>query len=183
MELKRFLLEELEREAERSRAALEHVPSARDDWKPHDTSMAFGYLANLVATMPSWIGMQLLRDELDIAPIDGPTVTMDRDTTSAHLLETLRTHVAEARQALVQTTDGHLAMPWRLKARGEVVAEAARSLMIQDTLNHWAHHRGQMTVYLRLLEAKVPALYGPSADDRSFGPYPVGRHSDTPARP
>ncbi len=172
MELNRFLLEEFEREAERSRAALEHVPSGRDDWKPHDKSMAFGYLTNLVATMPSWIGMQLLRDELDVAPVDGPSVTVDRTATSAGLLETLSKSVAEARQALIDTTDAHLATPWQLKARGQVVAEAARSLMIQDTLNHWAHHRGQMTVYLRLLGAKIPALYGPSADDRSFGPYP-----------
>jgi uncharacterized damage-inducible protein DinB len=172
MELNRFLLEELEREAERSSAALAHVPSARDDWKPHDKSMAFGYLANLVASMPSWISMQLSRDELDVAPLEGPTVTMDRTATSARLLETLSKNVAEARRALIETTDAHLATPWRLKARGQIVAEAARSLMIQDTLNHWAHHRGQLTVYLRLVGATVPALSGPSADDRSFGPYP-----------
>lgn len=172
MELNRFLLEVFEREAVRSRVALEPVPSGRDDWKPHEKSMEFGYLANLVATIPTWIGMQLMRDELDIAPVDGPTIAMDRTATSAGLLEALSKNVAEARHALIQTTDSHLAKPWRLKAQGQVVAEAARSLMIQDTLNHWAHHRGQLTVYLRLLGAKVPALYGPSADDRSFGPYP-----------
>lgn len=172
MELNRFLLEVFEREATRSHAALEPVPGGHDDWKPHEKSMAFGYLANLVATIPTWIAMQVMRDELDIAPVEGPGITMDRTATSAGLLEALSTHAAEARHALLQTTDSHLAKPWRLKARGEVVAEAARSLMIQDTLNHWAHHRGQLTVYLRLLGARVPALYGPSADDRSFGPYP-----------
>jgi len=57
---------------------------------------------------------------------------------------------------------------WRLLARGQVVAEESRYLMIQDTINHWAHHRGQMTVYLRLMDAKVPALYGPSANDRQL---------------
>ena len=62
----------------------------------------------------------------------------------------------------------HLKTKWQLKARGEVVQEAPRYEMIQDTINHWAHHRGQMTVYLRLMGAKVPAIYGPSADDKSF---------------
>jgi uncharacterized damage-inducible protein DinB len=75
---------------------------------------------------------------------------------------------ADAREALDKTTDEHLKTTWKLKARGEVVMEAPRFEMIQDTINHWAHHRGQMTVYLRLMGAKVPALYGPSADDKSF---------------
>ena len=76
--------------------------------------------------------------------------------------------MAEARAALEQTTDEHLMTKWQLKARGQVVQEAARYLMIQDTFNHWSHHRGQLTVYLRLLGAKVPAVYGPSADDKNF---------------
>jgi uncharacterized damage-inducible protein DinB len=76
---------------------------------------------------------------------------------------------AKARAALEKTTDEHLNTNWKLLARGNVVMEAPRYLMIQDTLNHWSHHRGQMTVYLRLLDAKVPAVFGPSADDRSFG--------------
>ncbi len=75
---------------------------------------------------------------------------------------------AEARSALEKTTDEHLDTKWKLLARGQVVWEAPRHEMIQDTINHWAHHRGQMTVYLRLMGAKVPALYGPSADEQSF---------------
>jgi uncharacterized damage-inducible protein DinB len=75
---------------------------------------------------------------------------------------------AEARAAFKGTTDEHLMTPWRLLARGQVVMEAPRYVMIRDTINHWAHHRGQMTVYLRLMGAKVPALYGPSADDHEF---------------
>jgi uncharacterized damage-inducible protein DinB len=74
----------------------------------------------------------------------------------------------DARAALEKTTDEHLMTSWRLLARGQVVMELPRYVMIQDTITHWAHHRGQMTVYLRLLGAKVPALYGPSADDSRF---------------
>ena len=77
--------------------------------------------------------------------------------------------MAGARKAALQdTTDGHLMTPWRLLAGGKVVMETSRHVMIRDTINHWAHHRGQMTVYLRLMGAKVPALYGPSADDKRF---------------
>ena len=88
--------------------------------------------------------------------------------TSAALVEALDKSAADARSALKGTTDEYLMTPWRLLARGKVVMETPRHVMIQDTINHWAHHRGQMTVYLRLLGAKVPALYGPSADDNSF---------------
>ena len=88
--------------------------------------------------------------------------------TSAALIQALDQTAADARKALEKATDDHLKTTWRLKARGTVVQEAPRYEMIQDTLNHWAHHRGQMTVYLRLMGAKVPALYGPSADEQSF---------------
>jgi uncharacterized damage-inducible protein DinB len=88
--------------------------------------------------------------------------------TSAALVQALERTAAEARAALEKTSDEHLQTNWQLKARGAVVQEAARYQMIQDTINHWAHHRGQMTVYLRLMGAKVPAIYGPSADDKNF---------------
>jgi uncharacterized damage-inducible protein DinB len=88
--------------------------------------------------------------------------------TSAEWIEALDQTAAGARSALQRTTDEHLKTNWRLLAHGQVVMEAPRYEMIQDTINHWAHHRGQMTVYLRLMGAKVPAIYGPSADDNSF---------------
>jgi uncharacterized damage-inducible protein DinB len=88
--------------------------------------------------------------------------------TSAELLKALDESAAAANAALQKTTDEHLMTNWRLLARGQVVMEAPRWVMIQDTINHWAHHRGQMTVYLRLMGATVPALYGPSADDKRF---------------
>ena len=168
MTLTEFFRSELDREVERSRKALKEVPEGKFDWKPHEKSMIFGYLANMVATIPMWLTMQIDKDELDVAPAEGSNMPQERPETSAALVEALDKAAAGARSALEKTTDDHLLTSWRLLARGKVVMEAPRYEMIQDTINHWAHHRGQMTVYLRLMGAKVPAIYGPSADDNSF---------------
>ena len=168
MKLTEFFLAELDSEVERSRRALEQVPEGKHDWKPHEKSMIFGYLANMVATMPMWLAMQIKQDELDVAPADGSKMKQEPMDTSEAFLKALDKAATDARAALEQTTEEHLMTSWRLLARGKVVAEASRYVMMQDTINHWAHHRGQMTVYLRLMGAKVPALYGPSADDNRF---------------
>jgi len=168
MKLTEFLQNELDREVERSRRALKEVPEGKYDWKPHEKSMIFGYLVNMVATIPVWVTMQINQDELDVAPAEGSKIEQKRLDTSAGLIEALDKAAADARTAFQQTSDDHLKTSWRLLARGKVVMEAPRYEMIQDTINHWAHHRGQMTVYLRLMGAKVPAIYGPSADDNSF---------------
>jgi uncharacterized damage-inducible protein DinB len=168
MKLTEFFREELDREVERSRKALEQVPDGKYQWKPHDKSMIFGYLADMVATIPTWITMEINRDQLDIAPAEGQGTRKAPKETSADLVKALDEAAAEARSALEKTTDEHLATNWKLLARGNVVWEGTRIEMIQDTINHWAHHRGQMTVYLRLMGAKVPALYGPSADESGF---------------
>jgi len=168
MKLTEFLQNELDREVERSRRALKEVPEGKYDWKPHEKSMIFGYLVNMVATIPVWVTMQINQDELDVAPAEGSKIEQKRLDTSAGLIEALDKAAADARKAFQQTSDDHLKTSWRLLARGKVVMEAPRYEMIQDTINHWAHHRGQMTVYLRLMGAKVPAIYGPSADDNSF---------------
>lgn len=168
MELKEFFLAAMEREVDRSRRALEQVPKGKYEWKPHDKSMIFGYLANMVATIPTWVAMEITQNELDVAPADGPKMEQKRMDTSEALLKALDKAAEDARSALEKTSEDHLMTPWRLLARGQVVMESPRHVMIQDTINHWAHHRGQMTVYLRLMGAKVPALYGPSADDNRF---------------
>jgi len=168
MRLNEFLLAEFNREVDRSRRALEQVPEGKYDWKPHEKSMIFGYLADMVATIPSWIALQVTKNDLDVAPADGSTMKPEPKKTSAALVQALDKTAADARAALEKTTDEHLNTPWQLKARGNVVQEGPRYAMIQDTINHWAHHRGQMTVYLRLMGATVPALYGPSADDKRF---------------
>ncbi|HEY8549193.1 MAG TPA: DinB family protein [Vicinamibacterales bacterium] len=169
MQLTQVLLEELERETPRSRRMLEEMPEGKADWKPHEKSMTFGYLAELVAIMPSWITMVIKMPELDIAPKDGSRIPRTPLNTRADYLQALDKAVSDARAALSETDDAHLATNWRLLAGGRVAIETSRAEMIADTLNHWVHHRAQMTVYLRLLGAKVPALYGPSADERPFG--------------
>lgn len=168
MKLTEFLSAELDREVDRSRRALEQAPEGKYDWKPHEKSMIFGYLVNMVATIPMWITMQIDQADLDIAPKDGGKFEQKRLDTSADLVEALDKAAAGAREAFEKTSDEHLMTNWQLKAGGQVVMEAPRYEMIQDTMLHWAHHRGQMTVYLRLMGAKVPALYGPSADDKEF---------------
>ena len=168
MKLIELLLAELDREEARSRRALEEMPEGKQDWKPHDRSMALGYLAELVATMPSWVAMTVARDELDLTPQGGSQWPRKPLRSRADYLDALREAAGEARVALGGTTDEHLMTPWRLLVSGQVVMEAPRHEVIRDSLNHLAHHRGQMTVYLRLLGAKVPALYGPSADDQRF---------------
>ena len=168
MKLTELFLAQLEGEVARSRRVLEEVPLGKYDWKPHDRSMIFGYLADMVATIPTWITMEINKDELDVAPAEGSKTKREPKDTSEALVKALDEAWADARSALEKTTDEHLMTPWRLLARGQVVMELPRYVMIQDTITHWAHHRGQMTVYLRLLGAKVPALYGPSADDSRF---------------
>ena len=168
MKLTEFFREELDREVERSRKALEQVPDGKYQWKPHEKSMIFGYLADMVATIPTWISMEVERDELDIAPAEGQGTKQAQKETKADLLKALDEAAAGARSALEKTNDEHLLTKWKLLARGQVVMNLPRYQMIQETINHWAHHRGQMTVYLRLMGAKVPAIYGPSADEQSF---------------
>lgn len=118
--------------------------------------------------MPSWVAMIVNQDELDLAPAGGPTQRPARMDTSGEFIAALDASIKDAKSALQATTDDHLSTSWRLLAGGKTVMELPRYVVIEDTLNHWAHHRGQMTVYLRLMGATVPALYGPSADDSRF---------------
>jgi uncharacterized damage-inducible protein DinB len=168
MKLTEFFAGQLEREAVISRRALERVPEGRDDWKPHEKSMPFGYLATLVASMPSWLAMTVAREELDLDPPAGQGFRPPSWKTTAELVQAHDRAVAEAREALRGTNEEHLGKPWRLLVAGRVVAEDPRHVVLADTFAHLAHHRGQLTVYLRLLGVPVPSIYGPSADDRTF---------------
>jgi uncharacterized damage-inducible protein DinB len=162
-----LLLAELEREAAGTRHALERVPEGRNDWKPHEKSMPLGYLAGLVATMPGWAAAMIEQDELDVtAPGEHKTREW---TTNRELLESFDKALDKGRKALASTTDEHLMTTWRMLAHGHVVAEQTRYEAIRDgAFNHLAHHRGQLTVYLRLNDIPVPSLYGPTADEKSF---------------
>jgi uncharacterized damage-inducible protein DinB len=169
MKMTDWFLAELESEAGKSRRVLEQVPSGKRDWKPHDRSMPFGYLTDLVANIHSWVGMAITLNELDIAPKDGPKYKPAPLNTSAEFVAALDKAVAQAREALQNTNDAFLATPWRLLAGGQLAFEQPRHQVIRDTFLHSAHHRGQLTVYLRLLGSKVASVYGPTADDQSFG--------------
>ncbi len=167
MTLTERYLAELDREAARTRRVLEQVPTGRDDWKPHPRSMALGRLAGLVASMPSWVTLILDQDELDLTPPPGQGQYHAPKT--EELVSVLNGHVAKARDSLKNTSDEYITTTrWRLKAQGHVVMNELRDIVLRDTINHLAHHRGQLTVYLRLLDRMVPAVYGPSADDQSF---------------
>jgi uncharacterized damage-inducible protein DinB len=163
-----LFLAELEREAVPTRRILERVPEGLHDWKPHPKSMTMGYLCLLVATILSWVEMTINQDELDLNPPGGQRRPQELRT-SAELVAALDGHVAKARQTLESTTDAHLMTPWRLLFAGQVVMEQPRHVVLRDSVfNHLAHHRGQLTVYLRLNNVPVPAIYGPSADDTRF---------------
>jgi uncharacterized damage-inducible protein DinB len=160
---------EIDREGPLTRRALEVVPEGRDDWKPHVKSMPLGRLAALVAMMPPWLTMMIEKDELDLAPPAGTKSQFARELkTRKELVEEAEKGFAGARKAFQGTTDEHLMKPWQLKVAGKVVQEQPRHVMLRDSLMHLSHHRGQLTVYLRLNDEKVPAIYGPSADDQRF---------------
>jgi uncharacterized damage-inducible protein DinB len=162
-----LFLAQLEREAAVSRRVLERVPDGRREWKPHDKSMPFGYLSTLVASMPTWIALAITQDELDINPPGGSKHRPKDVTTNRELVQMGDEAVAKAK-ALQGTTDEHLMTRWKLLAAGRVAAEDPRYVVIADTFTHLGHHRGQLTVYLRLNDAMVPSVYGPSADDKGF---------------
>ena len=167
MQLTQLFLAELDREAVRTRHALEQVPLGRDEWTPHPKSMPLGRLAGLVASMPSWVSLIIEQEELNLTPPPGQgrwsQPAMDK------LVEVLDGHVQKARVSLADTNDDFLfTTNWRLLAGGQVVLDQPRHIVLRDTLNHLAHHRGQLTVYLRLNGRTVPAIYGPSADDQRF---------------
>ena len=128
--------------------------------------MPLGNLSILVATMPQWIEFMVNHDELDFLPNGKPHPQPDLRT-AKELVQAFDESLEKARLALTNTTDEHLMTTWRLKAAGNLVSELPRHINIRDgVINHLAHHRGQMTVYLRLNDAMVPSVYGPSADER-----------------
>jgi uncharacterized damage-inducible protein DinB len=166
MKLAELFLAEIDREAPRTRRALEQVPLGRDDWKPHPKSMPLGRLAALVASMPSWVTLILEQDHLELNPTGSGQF---QSPSTEQLVEVHEGHVKKARVSLLGTSDDVLLnTKWRLLAGGQPVMEAPRHEVLRDTLNHLAHHRGQLTVYLRLNERTVPSIYGPTADDQRF---------------
>lgn len=167
MSITELLAEELHREAAGSRKALEQVPEGKNDWKPHEKSMPLGYLATIVATIPAWIEMVMIKDELDINPPGGSKFKQPEWKTRKELLEQADASLQKGMEALAKTTDERLLTKhWKMLNAGKEMMTQTRYEAIRDgVLNHMAHHRGQLTVYLRLNGEKVPAIYGPSADE------------------
>jgi uncharacterized damage-inducible protein DinB len=153
-------LKEFDQEMASTRRLLERVPEERGPWKPHDKSFALGHLAQLVSWMPGWIGQSLLEPNLDLAGAARysfePTET---------LLREFDRNVAAARDALDSVRGARLDEPWSLTAGDQVLFTAPRGEVIRQHLNHLIHHRGQLTVYLRLVDVPLPQIYGPTADE------------------
>jgi uncharacterized damage-inducible protein DinB len=167
LKLTDLFIAEMEREGKGTRRALGNVPEGKGDWKPHAKSFNLGQLATLTSRMPSWIDMIINMNELDMAPQeDEPRPKML--TTPAELVAAHDDALAKGLGALRNTTDEHLMTHWKLLVKGKAVLDSPRHIVIRDSINHLAHHRGQLTVYLRLLDAQVPAIYGPSADDQRW---------------
>jgi uncharacterized damage-inducible protein DinB len=160
-----LLLAELDREMVGTRRTLERVPEGQNDWKPHEKSMELGYLAGMVANMPRWIVTMVTEDAVDLAS-PGRYAFRPFDST-AELLRTFDEAVEVARAALTGTTDERLQNTrWRLLLNGQELSKETRYEAVRhNALNHLYHHRTQLTMYLRLNEKTVPALYGPSADE------------------
>jgi uncharacterized damage-inducible protein DinB len=164
MKITELLISELDREAVGIRKTLERVPEGKNDWKPHEKSIPLGYLATIVATIPAWMDMVVNMDELDINPSGGPKFRAQEWKTRRDLLEQFEASLKKGREVLEKTTDDRLlSTKWRMLVAGKLMSEQARYVAIRDgVLNHMAHHRGQLTVYLRLNEEKGPG------DLRSF---------------
>lgn len=166
MTLTEHFLAQLEAEAPKTRRVLENVPDGREDWKPHEKSMPFGRLAMLVARMPSWFSMIVDKDTLDLGASNVPQTPL---RTAAELVKAHDEAVESARRSFRGTNDQTLLNTnWKLMMSGNVVSDQPRHIVVRDTFMHLAHHRAQLTVYLRMNGAPVPAIYGPSADDQRF---------------
>ncbi len=159
------LLQELDQEARKTRQVLERVPEGRLDWRPHDKSLTLGQLAMHVATLPGAIAALSAVETFDVrTQIPRPSAS-----STAELLETLERSVADATARLGAMRDADLALPWRMTRGGRELFAITRGALLRTILfNHWYHHRGQLTVYLRQTGAPVPAIYGDSADEPAF---------------
>lgn len=164
MSLAQSLLPEFDQEMQTTRRCLERVPEDKLSFQPDPKSMTLGRLAGHVAEMPLWGQVAVTTDALDFAKGEYQSHEM---TSRARTLEFFDKLVAETRAAIAGATDEHLMQPWSLKNGSEVYFTMPRIGVLRGmVMNHIIHHRGQLTVYLRLTGAAVPSIYGPSADER-----------------
>lgn len=160
MTIAETLLPEFDQEMKVTRRVLERVPTDKGTWKPHEKSFSIGHLAQLLSWMPGWITNTLTSDSLNLAGGAGYSYE-----TTDKLLEDFDRNVKEARAAIAASSDEDFAKLWSLKMGDKVLMTLPRSATTRSHLSHLVHHRGQMSVYLRLLDIPVPSLYGPTADE------------------
>ena len=158
-----LLTKEFEHEAQVTRKHLERLPSGKLDWRPHEKSFTARGLASHIVDCLSWADSIFNQDELEVDPA---AYKPYRAASVADLLKAFDDKVAVCKQALAGATDAALMQPWRLRMMGRVRFEKPKAAVFRDmTLSHLIHHRGQLSVYLRLLNVPVPGSYGPTADE------------------
>jgi len=156
-------LKELEAEAGATRKCLERIPETLFDYKPHEKSMQLGYLVLVIAEIPRWITHMIKEGDIDFG-----TFKHASPKTTAELVKVFDDNVADAKKALQGVSDEALAETFSLKRDGQVLFTSLKKDNIGSSINHLVHHRGQLSVYMRLNDIPVPSIYGPSADDRTF---------------
>jgi uncharacterized damage-inducible protein DinB len=156
-------LKELDAESPACRKCLERIPESLFDWKPHEKSMTMGYLSLLVAEIPLWVQKMVESSEIDFAKFEH-----FRPMTTTELVKHFDQNLLGARNALANASDKGLVETFYLKNNGQVLMSITKKENLGPTLNHLVHHRGQLTVYMRLNNLAVPSIYGPSADERGF---------------
>ncbi len=166
MSIAETVLPEFDHEMAATRAMLARVPEAAADWKPHAKSMTLGALASHLAHLPTWGVFTMDQTELDLNPPGGEPMKMPGYTDQASNLAAFDASVAACRASLAKASDADYLVNWTLKSGGQVAMAMPRVVVIRSfVLNHTIHHRGQLSVYLRLKDVPLPSTYGPSADE------------------
>lgn len=169
MPLSTALLPEFDHEMATARTVIERLPEEKYGWAPHERSMTAGRLASHIAEMANWGTASMLQDSIDLAPVDGPQWEAFNASSRAQLLEAFDKNVAECRAAIAATSDETFMKPWSLLRAGQTLMTMPKIAVVRTfVLNHVIHHRGQLSVYLRLVGVAVPSIYGPSADEGSM---------------
>ena len=165
MAIKDALLPEYDHEMGTTRRLLDRVPEADFAWKPHDKSMSLGQLAMHIANIPTWCSSVLDLTVFDLASL-GPDPRPRQPPSREALLKEFDSKVAAARESLVRRTDPEMMSPWTLKNGDHEIFTLPRISAIRSfVMNHTIHHRGQLSVYLRLRNVPLPPIYGPTADE------------------
>jgi uncharacterized damage-inducible protein DinB len=168
MAIRDAFLPEFDHEMATTRKTLERVPEANTDWKPHDKSMSMGRLAGHLVELPTLVPLALERDSMDFRPPGAPPRQPNVMSTRAKLLEDFDKNVAAARDAIAKSSDDDLKKTFTLQAGGKTIFSLPRTAALRTfIMNHVIHHRGQLSVYLRLNNVAVPSIYGPSADEQN----------------